>query len=290
MEHTDYHIFKLVVEAGSFASAAEIIGKTPSGLSRRLTRLEDRIGQSLITRTTRRLTLTDKGEAFLLHCNKLIKDMAQAEAEIASPDIELSGVLKIKTIAAYATRGLLPILHGFQEAYPRIIPWLVSEGAGDRTEADIIISSVDVSTGPDCLILEQNPWVVCAAPAYLEKHCAPQTPSDLELHDCLVLDIAGKAQRRWRFHMQGKVTDVQVDPALIGFGDTIHSAALNGQGIARLASFLVRQDIEQGDLVPVLTQFETKGSRAICAMPGKNVAHLAKVRAFIEFASRFSHD
>ncbi|WP_299842517.1 LysR family transcriptional regulator [uncultured Roseovarius sp.] len=287
MNQTDYHLFKAIVDAGSFANAAEMLGKTPSGLSRRLTRLEDRIGQRLITRTTRRLTLTDKGEAFLIHCTKLIEDMARAEAEVGSPDAELAGILKIKIIAAYATRGFLPILNGFQTAYPRIVPWLISEGTADGGQADILISSVDTPVGQNCHILEENPWVLCAAPAYLEAHGTPQTPADLSEHRCLVLDIAGKVQRRWRFHAQDEVMDILVSPCLIGFGDTIHRAARDARGIARLASFLVRQDLENGDLVPLLSEYSGKGKRAICALPGDSVSHLTKVRAFFDYLSRF---
>ncbi|MEM9630027.1 MAG: LysR family transcriptional regulator, partial [Pseudomonadota bacterium] len=104
---TDYHLFKTIAETGSFAAAADQLGKTPSGLSRRLTRLEDRLGHRLVERTTRRLILTAKGEAFLDHCNRLVEAMARADAEIASAETELAGTLKIRIISAYAARGFL---------------------------------------------------------------------------------------------------------------------------------------------------------------------------------------
>ena len=290
MEHTDYHLFKAIVDAGSFANAADALGKSPSGLSRRLSRLEDRIGHRLMTRTTRRLTLTDKGEAFLTHCNKLIEDMARAEADIKAPETDLAGVLNIKVIAAYATRGFLPILEGFQTRYPRIVPWLMPEGTSDKRDVDIVISSVDIPMKHDCHILEPNPWVVCAAPTYLKTFGTPQTPAELAQHRCLVLDIAGKPQRNWQFHTGQGALNVQVPSGLIGFGDAIQSAARNSHGIARLASFLVSQDIKNGDLIPVLTEYAGEQSRAICVMPGDNTAHFAKVRAFMEYVASVTRE
>ncbi|MES0809529.1 LysR family transcriptional regulator [Roseibium sp. SCPC15] len=283
---TDYHLFKTVAETGSFAAAAELLGKTPSGLSRRLTRLEDRLGHRLLERTTRRLILTAKGEAFLDHCNRLVEAMARAEAEVVSAETELAGSLKIRTISAYAARGFLPVLSAFQSRFPRITPWLLPEGpASQREDADLVVSSTSVTSGPDACILEMNPWVICAAPPYLEKHGVPETPQDLLQHRCLVLDLAGKPQQQWMFQDNDQALSLEVPPAMIAFGEAIHAAAREGLGVARLASFLVRKDLEKGKLVPLLTEYLASSNRAICVSPTESSAHFAKVRAFMAFAA-----
>ncbi|MES0880065.1 LysR family transcriptional regulator [Roseibium sp. SCP14] len=288
MQMTDYHLFKTIAETGSFAAAAELMGKTPSGLSRRLTRLEDRLGHRLLERTTRSLKLTVKGEAFLDHCNRLVEAMARADAEIASAETELAGTLKIRIIAAYAARGFLPVLSAFQSRFPRITPWLLPEGSAlHKEEADLIVSSTTASPGSGACVLEMNPWVICAAPSYLEQHGVPETPRDLLRHRCLVLDLAGKPQQQWMFRSNEQTFGLEVPPAMIAFGEAIHAAAREGLGVARLASFLIREDLENGKLVPLLTDFLGSSGRAICVSPTENSAHFAKVRAFLEFAASF---
>ncbi|MEM9633226.1 MAG: substrate binding domain-containing protein, partial [Pseudomonadota bacterium] len=182
----------------------------------------------------------------------------------------------------------LPILSAFQSRYPRITPWLLPEGsASHKEEADLVVSSASAPPGPDACVLEMNPWVLCAAPSYLEKHGIPGSPQDLLRHRCLVLDLAGKPQQQWMFQDNDQIFSLEVPPAMIAFGEAIHAAAREGLGIARLASFIVREDLENGKLVPLLSEFLGSSSRAICVSPTESSAHFAKVRAFMEFAAEF---
>ncbi len=283
MSITDYHIFQTIVETGSFATASDKLGMTSSALSRRLSRLEDRLGHHLMIRTTRRLDLTEKGEIFLDHCHRLVAAMDAAEAEISKPETELAGLLRIQIIAAYASRGFLPFLKAFQTRYPRIIVKLIPDNASSsHEEPDIIIASTRTSSRQGGVILEDNPWIICAAPSYLDQHGTPRRPEDLTEHHCLCLDRGSKSDQKWPFDLEGKRVVISCQPSLIGSGNAIHAAARDGMGIARLASYLVRQDLMDGRLVPLLQPFAIESERAICAFAAEDKIQPRKVKAFLD--------
>lgn len=284
MSRTDYHIFTAIADTGGFAAAADELNMTPSALSKRLSRLEDRLGHRLMQRTTRSLRLTEKGEVFLEHCRALVAAMAVAENEVAEPETEIAGVLRIRIIAAYASRGFLPLLQRFQTRYPRVVVKLIPDNIPAGAEVpDIDVRSVTAGAAGQGVLLEPNPWVICAAPSYLGEHAAPKEPNDLLSHRCLCLTRNNRVDQEWVFSVSGKPVKIGCQPVLIGSGDVIHAAAREGMGVARLASFLVQQDLQAGRLVPLLEAEMPASDRAIYAFAGEPDFTPAKARAFLGF-------
>jgi DNA-binding transcriptional LysR family regulator len=279
--------FTRTVEKGSIAAAALDIGVTPSALSKILTRLEERLGIRLLTRTTRRLTLTGEGEIYYARCKDILALIESAEAEISLARESPRGHLRVNVGTAIAKHRLTPILPEFLARYPDIS---VDLGITDRV-IDMMTEQVDVAIRMG--ILEDSSLVmrkivdtrrvICAAPAYLEKHGIPRHPSDLSRHNCLLLNTSGRAVT-WpflgadginRMEVRGKITS---DSA-----DFILEMALAGEGIVRLGDFLVAKGISDGLLVPLLEEQHASEPLPVSAvtLPGKHRA--PRIQAFIDF-------
>lgn len=287
----DLYLFAKVVELGSFAAAAGRLILTPSGVSRRVSRLEDRLGCTLLKRSTRHLELTASGEVYYRHCRKIVEDIGAAEDAAREAGDTPTGALRVGVIAAFATRYLLPLLPKFQRMYPAVSLELMAEhpvSAGDGREPEVRIHSLDSQPGDPfmhAVCLGENPWIVCAAPAYLERTGTPVDPIDLRSHDCLLLESQGASHQHWGFIDADRVIQIPVSGPLTGYGDAIHQAALAGLGVARLAAFLVGPDIKSGKLVPLLEDRQLNSTRAIYATAFNPASNLLKTRVFLDFVA-----
>lgn len=287
--HTDYLIFARVFELGSFSAAAEALFMTPSAVNRRVSRMEDRMGNVFFHRTTRKLTPTPVAEAFYIRCQKILAYIDHAEDEVVQYDGQIAGVLRIGVIAAFAPGYLIPLLPIFRQAHPNIIFELVPEHLEkdfNSDDVDIRIHSLDLSSpgsNEGLVLLEPNPWVICAAPSYLERFGRPVLPHELKHHDCLLIGNLDRPMRSWSFEVQGKIEHVPVSGPILAYGAALREAALLGMGVVRIASYLVREDVENGALEPLLQEFCIQTPRAIFAQADKEKIKTPKVRAFLEF-------
>ena len=289
----EMNAFVRVIERGSFAAAADDLGITPSALSKLVTRIEDRLGVSLLTRTTRRLALTAEGEVFVARSRDILASIEAAEAEVTAASRLPRGHLKISIGTALAKQILCPALPAFLSRYPDIT---VELHVSDH-QVDLVAEQVDVAIrsgalGDSTLIarkITEAKRVICASPLYLEKHGSPRVPADLLRHNCLTLP--GPAWSQWPFHTHEGINRLVVSGTFTSDNaDLLLDMAIAGLGIARLADFMVARPLREGTLVPLLLETSMPESFPIHALtvPGRHRA--PRIKAFVDVvAAQFDH-
>lgn len=279
--------FVRVVERGSFAAAAADLGVTPSALSKLVTRIEERLGVRLLTRSTRKLTLTAEGDLFAQRGRDILASIESAEAEVTASRNMPRGHIHISAGTAFAKRKLAPVLPQFIARYPEIT---LQIDLSDR-QVDLVAEQVDVAIRSGALadstlvarkILEAK-RVICASPAYLEKHGTPKTPADLRRHTCLVITgFSGLSQ--WPFRTDEGINRLAISgPFMTDNADLLLDMAIAGLGIARLADFMMNDAIRDGKLVPLLTDVHLDERFPIHALTVAGRHRAPRVKAFIDF-------
>lgn len=280
-------IFVRVVESGGFAAAAEATGLTPSGVSKAVTRLEDRLGVKLLQRTTRRLMMTAEGETLLVRGRDILAAIEATEAEVMAARGKPRGTIKVNMGTAYAKHRLAPVLPEFRARYPEID---LNVSVADR-RVDVIGEQVDVAIRTGTLQdsslvarrLGQSKRVIAASPAYLARHGEPKQASDLADHTCLLIASFARLSE-WPLKVDGRVKPVSIKPAVTcDNADILAEMALAGLGIVRLASFVIEDAIADGRLIPLLVDCHVSEPVPITALMPPGRQHLPRVRAFIDF-------
>jgi DNA-binding transcriptional LysR family regulator len=286
--------FIRVVEGGSIAAAARAQGMSAAAVSQNLSRLETHLGVRLLSRTTRSMALTESGTRYYEKVRHIPHDLELASQAAAGAN-EPQGALCIATTAAFGRHVLAPLMPAFKAAYPRID---IELNSTDR-RVDHRLEGVDVSLRiaaqlDDRLIarrIASRPFVVCASPAYLARAGVPETPEALQHHACLVFRYPTDGRfLPWGFVRDGQRFDAQLNAEFIGDDiDMLAQIAVNGGGVARLASFVAQPLIDSGRLVRLFdgnrrTQaYAEPEPMEIYACVAERSALNAKVRALIEF-------
>lgn len=249
--------FVSVATKGSLSAAARAEGVTPAVIGRRLDALEQRLGVKLLTRTTRSIALTFEGAAFLEDCQRILHDLANAEASVSLGGVKASGHVRVSAPAGFGRLHVAPLLRDFLQTNPEVSCTL---DLTDRV-VDLVNESIDcairIGELPDSslvsLRLADNRRVVVASPSYLARHGTPATPQDLAAHNCLSLG----QQRGWLFcNEKGEVISIKVGGRLeCNDGAVLHAAALAGDGLAWRSLWEVDADLRAGRLVSVLDDF-----------------------------------
>ena len=282
----EMNAFVRVAERGSFAAAAADLGLTPSALSKLVTRIEDRLGVRLLTRTTRKLALTAEGELFVARSRDILASIEAAEAEVMAASERPRGHLRISVGTAVAKQILGPALPVFLDRYSDIT---VELHVSDR-QVDLVAEQIDVAIrsgalGDSTLVARkvgEATRVICANPLYLEKHGTPRVPADLLQHSCLTLP--GPAWSQWPFHTHEGINRLAVSGTLTSDNaDLLLDMAVAGLGVARLADFMVARALRDGALVRLLVDSHVPESFPIHALtvPGRHRA--PRIRAFVDF-------
>lgn len=283
----DISVFIRVVDLGTFAAVAEATGLTPSGVSRIMTRLEDRLGVKLLQRSTRRLVLTREGEIYAAHGRSILAAIETAEAEVTAGRGHVRGLIRVNTGTAFARHRLARLLPAFQAQYPEVS---VEISVTDH-RIDPIAEQVDVTIrvgplGDSSLIarrLGEVRRVIAASPSYLARCGTPQRPSDLMRHNCLLLTgFARLAQ--WPMIEEGRRILLPVSGSTrCDSADLLLDLAIAGVGIVRLGDFLGQEALSDGRLVPLLEGQHDEDPSPITALvpPGRHV--IPRVRAFLDF-------
>ena len=279
-------VFVRVVEAGSFVSAAEKLKLSTTATSRLVADLETHLGTRLLQRTTRRLHLTEPGQRFFDRARDLLAGLDEAEAEAGVGTQAPSGLLRITTPAIFGSLHLAQLLPLYLRRYPQVTLEVL---AIDRI-VDLVNDGFDMAIRlsndihPTYVARKLAPirWVVCASPAYLERHGTPQTPQDLTRHNCLVHTFGPHAER-WNF--KGPDGPVQV-PTRGTFhtnnSEMRRAATLAGDGIALEMTFVVGEALAKGELVPLLLDWGVPETSAMAVYPSRRFVS-ARVRTFTEF-------
>ncbi len=271
-------------QRGSLSAAARAEGVTPAIIGRRLDALESRLGAKLLLRTTRKLTITFEGQAFLEDCQKLINDLANAEAAVSLGGIRASGQLRVSAPSGFGRRHVAPLLGDFMQANPEVT---VNLDLSDRL-VDLLNENIDCAIRigeltDSSLIsvrLGEMRRMVVASPAYLVTHGVPHTPDDLATHNCLSLG----QQRGWVFRdPESGVVDTRkvVGSFECNDGAVLHEWALAGRGLAWRSLWEVGQDLKEGTLTSVLDAWQAPPMGIYAVFPQRRHLPL-RVRLFID--------
>ncbi|WP_265947672.1 LysR family transcriptional regulator [Dechloromonas sp. A34] len=286
--------FVRAVETGGFSAAAREMGLTPSALSKLVTRLEDRLGTRLLTRTTRRLQLTTEGEAFFNRARPILTAMEEAEAEVAEAGTHPRGLLRMHCGSAFGMHQLTPAIPRFLEKYRDIelevaIKDQPPAPGDEHYDLALRIGALDDSSTVARRICNLE-RVICAAPSYLDRFGTPRTPDDLQRHNCLWITTL-PALRRWPFDTDDGIRVVHIAGNVVANNaETVLQLAVAGVGITRLTDVIVGEAIRRGALVPILTDWHhVEPVPLFVTYPSGR--HLApKVRAMVDFlVDEFGH-
>ena len=279
--------FVAVATKGSLTAAATAEGVAPAVIGRRIDALEERLGVKLLVRTTRRITLTHEGSAFLEDCQRLLADLANAEASVSAGGVKASGYLRITAPAGFGRRHVAPLVPGFVAMHPDV---KVSLNLSDRL-VDIVNESYDcavrVGDMPDSSLvsvrLADNRRLCVATPDYLARAGTPKHPDDLARHDCLTLSSDASQTRGWAFKLDGEVIHLRLNGKLdCSDGQVLHDWCLAGLGLAWRSTWEVESQIQSGQLVSVLNEFAAPPNGIYAVFAQRK--HLAlRVRLWIDF-------
>jgi DNA-binding transcriptional LysR family regulator len=283
--------FVSVATRGSLTAAARAEGVAPAIMGRRLDALEERLGVKLLVRTTRRLTLTHEGSAFLEDCQRLLTDFANAEASVSAGGVKASGHLRITAPAGFGRRHVAPLVPRFREQHADVT---ISLNLSDRVvdlAAEGYDCAVRVGDLPDSSLVSvrmaDNRRLCVATPAYLKEHGTPEQPSDLARFDCLTLSSDASQTRGWAFLVPGDgghevVHFKPAGPLDCSDGQVLHDWCLQGWGIAWRSTWEVEGEIAAGRLVEVLADFAAPPNGIYAVFPQRKHLPL-RVRLWIDF-------
>jgi DNA-binding transcriptional LysR family regulator len=287
-------VFARVVGAGSLSAAARELGLSPALVSRRLAALEARLGVRLINRTTRSLHLTDDGASYYEACTRVLSDIEEADAAVAAGRVEPRGVLRVALPASFGHQHIAPLIPRFAERYPKI---QLALSLSDRN-VNLIEEGFDLAvriahledSSLTARKLAPNRRVVCASPAYLERHGTPRTPEELLRHNCLT---TSEFAMSWDYKgPDGKPGSVRVSGRYsCDNWEVLREWALAGLGIALKSTWDVHRLLADGSLVEVCPGYAFHSDVAIYAVYPSRRLLPAKTRVFIEFlAESFGPD
>jgi len=278
--------FVRVVEAGSFVRAAERLEWSTSSLSRLIADLEEHLGARLLNRTTRRLSLTESGQAFYERSVQLLNDLEEAEALAGQTVAAPRGTIRLTCSYNVATHRLAPAIASFVARYPQVrFDVTVAERIVDLVDEGFDLSIRIGRVGSEQLVarkLGETMLVVCAAPAYIDRRGAPVQPDDLAAHDTLTYAYAPNARTWQLFDAAGLMHEVRAGGSLhANNGDMLIAAAVAGLGIVCEPDFLVGAELQSGRLLPLLPGYVGRRADIWAVYPSRR--HLSvKVRLFVD--------
>lgn len=279
--------FLMAVEHAGFTAAGQAIGRDGSILSRRVSQLEKRLGVRLMERTTRRVTLTETGEAFYRRMRALVQSMEDTEQDTIETSGRVRGLLRVSMPATFGRLWIAPIINDFLAINTELKVETIYE---DRY-VDLVAESVDVAVrignlADSRLIARQIAparKIVCASPGYLARAGHPSSPNDLAGHTCVGMS-GGAVQQSWRFCRDGQILSIRVAGRfLTNDAHSLVHAAISGAGIALVSDWNVGHDLCSGRLVPVLPDWVIENEEAIYAVHPSGRLTPAKTRAFIDW-------
>ena len=287
-----FESFVSVATRGSLTAAARAEGVAPAIMGRRLDALEEHLGVKLLVRTTRRITLTHEGSAFLEDCQRLLADVANAEASVSAGGVKATGHLRITAPAGFGRRHVAPLVPRFRELHPEVT---VSLNLSDRV-VDLAGEGYDcavrVGDLPDSSLVSvrmaDNRRLCVATPHYLQRRGTPRHPSELAQHDCLTLSSDASQTRGWAFRVpqaDGGLEVIHVKPGGpldCSDGQVLHDWCLGGWGIAWRSTWEVEAEMAAGQLVAVLEDFAAPPNGIYMVFP--HAKHLPlRVRLWLEY-------
>lgn len=292
-------VFQRVIDEGGFAAAARALDMSPAGVTRLVTDLEQHLGARLMQRTTRKLSLTEAGEAYLIRVRSILGEVDDAEAAAAHSANELQGVVHVLAPTLFANQFLAKQISRWVALYPKVTIDLHIDPFPQSRVEEFDVTFIVVEEGFDANIVARpiatnTLSILCASPAYLARRGTPQQPQDLQLHQYLRFPwpaASGHNARGLRLRRaDGSQADVETPMHVVMQStsyDALFTAALHGAGIAVLPQFPAANYLSAGALVHVLPEWIFGRFTVYAALPTRKLIP-ARTRAFLEFASEMS--
>ncbi len=290
---TGMQVVVKVAATGGFSAAARELRLSQTMVTKHVAEIETRLGVTLFHRSTRRLTLTEAGSRYLESCTRILAEIEDAETEAGAGRAEPRGTLRVNAPVSFGMREIGPLLSEFLDKNPEVS---IELGVNDRV-VDLIDEGWDLAIRigrlEDSSLVARKlapvRTVVCASPAYLQKHGAPRTIADLKAHNCLEYTL-GKiiVSRRWPFGRKADIVAEVNGNLRANNGDTLLMAACAGLGLIYEPTFIVGDHLRDGRLVPLALDHPPIEMGLYAVYPPQRAVP-AKVRAFIDFLlERFS--
>ncbi len=284
------HVFQVVVDEGGFAAAARALDMSPAGVTRYVSELESDVGARLLQRTTRKVSLTEAGEAYLARVRHILNDVEDARAVAQAHTMEIAGVLHVTASPLLATHLLAPAIAGFRKLHPQVTFDVAVEAGGPGSVSDYDIKLLSAPAGFNGNLIARpiitTVGVLCASPEYLKERGSPKTPDDLKDHDCLQFKHPDKRSGVLLLtnpETDGLTVEVPVRPICqVNYVDTLLRAVLDGAGIGSQPMDLAAPYLNSGKLVRVLAPWTTGQLTLFAALPSRKFLP-ARTLAFLDY-------
>nr|WP_321443876.1 LysR substrate-binding domain-containing protein [uncultured Cohaesibacter sp.] len=283
------HAFRRIVERGSFARAAEDLGVSPALLSREVKLLEESLGATLLTRTTRSMSLTDAGRLYYDEARGILDAVAETETRIRDGAGAVRGHLKVNVSSSFGQTVIAPMLPGFLKAYPDLrLTLSMDDRVVDMVEGGFDVSIRIRSGMPDSALVARKIGTmrqqIFAAPSYLEAYGTPTSPEDIKQHRIIGFLLANHLTS-WALHGPLGEATIDLDPHVrVGNSLVLRDLLIAGEGIGTLPNFVSSAPVARGELVRVLPDWALPAPE-IFAVTASRLGMDARVRAFLDHLS-----
>lgn len=288
---SDLDFFARLMQCDSLSAAAQMLGVTPPAVSRRLAAVEKRLGVCLLTRTTRTLALTPEGARYLSQGQRILDALAELESALTGAQFEPQGILRVNATLGFGRRHIAPAVSAFVRAYPKVEVQLQLTDRGPALTGGVFDVSIRFGEPPDSRLRSRkivtNHRVLCAAPTYLERHPAIESPRDLGQQCCIVVRENEDVYGRWQLFSGDRQQTVKVSGALsTNDGETAVNWGLEGHGVILRSMWDIAPHLQSGRLRRVLPSWQ--GAPAdIWALYAQQSPLSAKVRVFVDFLVQY---
>jgi DNA-binding transcriptional LysR family regulator len=281
-------LFIRLASTHNISQAGAELGLSPAVASAHINKLEESVGVRLVHRTTRKVSLTQEGEAFLPQAENVVDAVDIAKQSVGGKSALPSGVLRVTAPSSFGRMHLIPAMKSFTEQYPELsVDLRFSDSIVDLVDGGFDVAIRNAELKDSSLIakkLASDRRIICASPAYLKQHGTPKHPNDLKDHQCI--NIIGI--ENWLFSVDDKVIDIKTSGKIrTDNGDAIRELCVAGHGITMNSMWSVYQQIKSGELIEILTDTPYKSDTAIWVLYPSSRFVAPKVRAFIDFFSDY---
>ena len=285
-------MFVRVVERGSFSAVARELGTTQPTVSKQISALEQRLGGRLIARSTRQLSLTDEGQRYYRQCRDILAAIDTAEHSFQTGREAVAGPLRVASSVSFGRMQIAPRLHRFLQRYPEVTIDLSLEDRNVDLVSDGIDVAIRIGELQDSGLISRRLGLtrrrVVASSAYLSQHPEPHTPEELVQHNCILFSLLAKFDT-WHFN-DGAHSVRVAGNARSNNSEAIRQMVLSGLGISLSPSWLYREDIKAGRVLPILSGYAPTALPIYAVFPA-NRRESARVRACVDFlAEAFAED
>jgi len=283
----ELNFFVLLVNKKSLAATARSLNITPPAVTKRLVKLEQRLGVRLLNRTTRKIALTYEGELYYEHAKRLCSEIDEVEALVSRRNTEPSGLLRVNAPLGFGRSYIAGVMSEFSAKYPKVNLQLKLTDRPINLAEDAFDLQIRFGEIPDSRLLAKhiatNRRLLCASPKYLQKHGVPLSTADLSQHNCIVLKQNEAEFGIWRLRKDNKTESIKVNARLVtNDGSVALKWALDGHGVVMRAEWDIANYIRSGELVLVLTDYETTMAD-IYAVYLEKLSNSPKLAAFVAY-------